>query len=944
MTPRTIVLGTAFGLVLALLGAFGPAGIAPGRFTAHAASGSAASGTTAWQAGRFTVDTPDVVRRSDVVLGRPNTTPAQAMPLGNGTMGAAVWAAGGFTAQLNRSDTLPDRKSPGRVTVPGLSRLTDAADFSAHLDLYDGTLVESGGGMTATIYTRADKDELVVEVTGADPAVTQTARLGLWSGRSPQAQAGGGIGTLAETWKDTGRPGSGGATFGSLGGITAGGQGVSASVVDDRTVQVSFTPHPDGSFRVIAAAPHWAGGDAQATASALLGGDATAGAATLSAGHLSWWHTFWNGVGLTEFSSADGSADYMENLRTLDLYDAAAESRDTYPGSQAGVADLFSPYQDSHQWDPSAYWQWNLRMQVQANLSAGAFALNDPYFRLYRDNLPAIQTWTTAHMGGRAGACVPETMRFNGQGYEYETWLSSPGLNCDAGSGPYYNARTISTGAEVGLWVWQQYRMTGDRSFLTANYPLMAQAARFLLAYATTGSDGDLHTYPSNAHETQWDVHDPTTDIAAMQALFPATVQAARLLGQDADLVTRLDAAIPEIRPYARTDAATRTQLLTPADDAAGADVIAPSYDPAASAHNSENVGLEPVWPYGLIGDASPLTDLAKRTYADRPDKLTNDWSNDPLQAARLGLGSEVASTLTGITEAYQKLPSGLATFVGNEPYAEQQGVVAATLDEALVQDYDGLVRIAPALPPGWDADGTVFIQGGSKVSVQAHGGVVTTVGINAGSTGAIKVRNPWPGHQIQVVDGTDEKTVVVASTGNAQISVPAVAGSSYLVQQVADPVGARPVAAVTGTPATQARTLGPVTIGLLPGGPVVGAASGRCLDDPGAVTAPGTKVDIWDCDGSVNQTWTRERHGTLTVQGMCLDASDGGTAPGTAVVLWTCTAGAADQQWTLGPDGTIRNTASGLCLDVTNAGTANGTPAELWTCNGGGNQQWATG
>ncbi|MGW2373942.1 RICIN domain-containing protein [Kitasatospora sp. NPDC001683] len=907
----------------------------------------AATATTAWQDGQFTVDTPNLVRRSNVVLGRPNAAQSQFMPLGNGTLGAAVWAAGGFTAQLNRSDTYPDRKSPGWLTIPGLAKLTGATDYSAHLDLYDGTFTESGGGMTATASVRADKDELVVDVTGADPNSQQSAQLSLWSGRSPQALASGALGTLAETWVDNTQPGASGAVFGSLGAVTAGGQNVSAAVVDPETVKVSFSPHPDGSFRVVAAAPHWTGGDAQATATRLLGTDASAASAALEAAHLAWWHSYWGRIGLVRFSAADGSADYLENLRTLDLYDAAAESRDTYPGSQAGVADLFSPYQDDHKWDPGSYWQWNMRMQVQANLSAGAFDLNTPYFNLYRDNLTNIQSWTQAHMGQRPGSCVPETMRFNGQGYEYETWLSSPGLNCDAASGPYYNARTISTGAEVGLWVWRQYLMTRQTSFLAANYPLMAQASRFLLAYATTGPDGYLHTYPSNAHETQWDVHDPTTDLAAMQALFPATVQAARLLGRDPDLVTQLDAAIPELRPFARTDAATQSQLLTPAADAAGTDVIAPSYDPSASKMNSENIGLEPVWPYGLIGDSGSLSDLAERTYADRPNQEVNDWSDDPIQAARLGLGSEVAATLTGLTERYQHLPSGLATFVGDEPYVEQQGVVAAALDEALVQDYDGLIRIAPALPAGWDADGTVFVQGGSKVSVQVHGGTVTTVGVNAGSTGTLKLRNPWPGQPVEVVDGRDETTLVVAPTAATQISIPVVAGRSYLVQRPSAPVSALPVAAVTGMPPTAARTLGPVSIGLpataAPNDqPLVSAASSRCLDDPGGSTSPGTRVDIWDCGGGANQNWTYTSGQALTTEGLCLDASGGGTSPGTAVILWPCQ-GSANQQWAFATDGTIRGVRSGLCLDVTAGATGNGTPLELWNCTAAANQHWST-
>ena len=137
---------------------------------------SAATLTTAWQNGAFQLDHHAVVSRSNIVLGAPNSAATQSLPLGNGSLGAAAWAANGFTAQLNRDDTVPDRKSPGQVTIPGLAKLTSAANFAAHLDLYDGVLTETGGGLTARIYVRADKDELVVDVAGADPNSAQTAQ------------------------------------------------------------------------------------------------------------------------------------------------------------------------------------------------------------------------------------------------------------------------------------------------------------------------------------------------------------------------------------------------------------------------------------------------------------------------------------------------------------------------------------------------------------------------------------------------------------------------------------------------------------------------------------------------------------------------------------------------------------------------------------------------
>jgi hypothetical protein len=774
---------------------------------------TAATATTAWQNGSFQLDRHAVVSRSTIVLGAPNSAAAQSLPLGNGSLGAAVWAAGGFTAQLNRDDTFPDRKSPGQVTIPGLARLTSAADFAARLDLYDGVLTETGGGLTAHIYVRADADELVVDVSGADPNSAQTVQGNLWSGRSPQAQASGPIGTLAETWVDNPTGGTG-QTFGSLLAVTAGGRNVGSSVVDGQTVRVSFNPNADGTFRVVVGAPHWTGGNALTTATQLFGNDATA--STVETAHLNWWHNFWASADLLEVNSSDGSGQYLENLRTIYLYQEASLNRGQYPGTQAGVADLFAFSRDTQDWVPADYWFWNLRMQLAANLSSGVPALNTGFLNLYTSNLGNIQSWTSAHVPGTTGACVPETMRFNGNGY-YGGGSAASNASCDTTIAPSYNSQDLSTGAEVSLWIWQTYLQNRSQSFLQNGYPLMKAAAQFLLSYAKVGSDGLLHT-TANAHETQWQVTDPITDILAMQALFPVVVSAAQTLGADQAFVSQLQAAEQKIPPLPRTDAATHKQVLTASADAGGQDVIAYSTQPAATLHNGENLDLEATFSYGLIGDNSgPLTALAQRSYNARLFQNNADWDYDALYAARLGLASEVKADLVNNVKKYQLYPSGLASLfgtVGDEPYNEETGIVAAGMNEALVQDYDGLLRIAPAWPADWDGDGSVSVQNNSKVDVQVRGGVPVTVVLEAGGNAAMTVRSPWPGQSVEVIDANTGATAVAPNT-NAQFTVNTVSGHKYLIEKTAAPFTNLPFAPVTGTAATSARHLGPVQIGL---------------------------------------------------------------------------------------------------------------------------------
>jgi hypothetical protein len=180
-------------------------------------------------------------------------------------------------------------------------------------------------------------------------------------------------------------------------------------------------------------------------------------------------------------------------------------------------------------------------------------------------------------------------------------------------------------------------------------------------------------------------------------------------------------------------------------------------------------------------------------------------------------------------------------------------------------------------------------------------------------------------------------------------------------------------------------------------GNTVVNTASGRCLDDPGASTTNGTQLQIWDCNGSIQQVWplpvaqappppppsgplysaqvqsntdapcmaeanhtakagskvqlwtcfgyswenwTMMSDGTIRIGGLCLDTAGQGTSDGTLTVLNNCDS-SGTQVWTPGPNYSLVNQGSGLCLDDPGFNTANGTQLQIYTCNGGQNQEW---
>ena len=150
-------------------------------------------------------------------------------------------------------------------------------------------------------------------------------------------------------------------------------------------------------------------------------------------------------------------------------------------------------------------------------------------------------------------------------------------------------------------------------------------------------------------------------------------------------------------------------------------------------------------------------------------------------------------------------------------------------------------------------------------------------------------------------------------------------------------------VTAKDGTGATASQsfvwTVEPSTAGI-PTTPLVGY-QGLCLDVAGDNNSPGTKVEVYTCNGTDGQQWTEEANGTVQADGACLDVTGGGTANGTPVDLNTCN-GSAAQQWTPQSNGSLKNPQSGACLDDTGNG-GSGTQVQIWTCGGTANQSWVS-
>src|SRR5258708_9629582 len=99
-------------------------------------------------------------------------------------------------------------------------------------------------------------------------------------------------------------------------------------------------------------------------------------------------------------------------------------------------------------------------------MSWGDYQLNTPIFDMYISDLPSIEAWTQAQVVGLPGACVPETMSFNGNGY-YGGQPIPSNASCALAPSPQWNARRIRTRPETALYTVGHDQPACDLPLLT---------------------------------------------------------------------------------------------------------------------------------------------------------------------------------------------------------------------------------------------------------------------------------------------------------------------------------------------------------------------------------------------------------------------------------------------------------------------------------------------
>lgn len=758
------------------------------------------------------VDRRALLARSDLHYRSPVENSFEGQPIGNGVMGTMVWTLpSSIEFQINRVDVFAvNRNHHGGQAFPGWDAAADACGacarvtvdvgspafakgprFQQDLSLYDAECRLQGDGVEVRCFIAANRDVLVLEIDDRRPTPAPVkVTLALWG--KPVEEREDHVARFAFTTTPT--------SVGELPAVTrtfteadyycAAAVAVQADRdlkrdVTTETSQTFVVPAKAGVTRILIGSAASMDKKVDVVAGAATPIAAAAGQTTdaLRKAHQAWWHSFW-GRSFVHLTSADGMAEFMEQVRAILIYVMASSARGKYPPKFNGMN--FITNGDAREFG-GQYWGWTLESTHNPLFAADAIDLLDPYFNMYIAQLPQWQIAAKQRWNAK-GAYVSETLAFDGPqtvseevARQYRAILMhtepieelseqtrlvmryDSQMNPFLGGGfgvPAQVSHIFSSGSRIAFQAWWRYRYTGDTAWLRSYaYPILRESIEFYRSKVVKEADGRYHLYGSNVHESFLGVQDSIVDLAAMRATIPALLQASEILKADADMRPVWREFLEHLAPFpmGSNPKGARTALAS--------DVWAAGYvEGGGDVRGDEDVWLIPVYPWEaftlesrdaemtrIVNKLMDMTPVRKSLYSGEAGGMQTT-PRTPVVLARLGRGEELQRMLPHYFVAFGgRLANGFSTgYDGGS--IEHLGIITLAVQEGLMQGLppaEGepeVIRVFPAWPAAWDGAFSLLARGGFLVSSIRTKGTIPFVEIESRLGGTCLVRNPWKG------------------------------------------------------------------------------------------------------------------------------------------------------------------------------------------------------